>query len=225
MTHRTKTPWPWTWLLAALLCLLAATTAWELSRLASHARFYAQELLPAHESAHGLTLSLQDMRRTEYAYALANGSAERERLAQRMSDLGDATQRRLDALERGLAPGSPELRQLRAVRTALGAYLMQWERQRRPLGQSASAAAADARALLEGATARAFDDSLSALDAWWADEAQRARAQEQLVEVDAERAVLGMLGVVGLALLLASGAVAGASGSITRVDPERWASF
>ena len=224
MTHRPKTPWRWTWLLSALLCLLALTTAWELSRLAAHARFYAQELLPTVESAHGLSASLQALRRTEYAHALATGGYERDRQEQRMAELREAVAHELDAMERGLAPGSADRAHLRAVRAAFNNYLQQWERLRTQLRQSAGLPA-DARRLLEGPTARAFDEAQAALDAWWNDDAQRAREQQSHVDRDAEGALIGLLGVVGLALLLASGAVAGAAKPTTRVDPERWASF
>lgn len=222
MPHRPKSSWPWTGLLAALLCLAALTTAWELGRLATHARQLAHGLLPGHESAHELSARLDRLRHAEYAQALAGSGAEQRRLEQRMAALRADMAQALDALERGLPRGSADLQHLRAVRTALEAYTQQQER---ALAAAGSGGAPPARRLVPDSTQRPYDEARTLLETWRADEAQQARERQDRVDAEAERALLGLMGVVGLALLLASGAVAGAAGPVTRVDPERWASF
>lgn len=216
MNHPRKRPWRWTPLLAALLCLMVATTAWEMGQVASHLRTYSRQLAPAYESAHSLSLRLQDMRAIEFAHAQASTETDRERLAQRMDELREAALRELDRRERELAPGdAAQPQQLRAVREALAAYDTQWQRLR-PISRPGAGA---------DPSTRAFEQARVAIDAWWSHTSGQAREQERRADADVERARLGFMGVVALALLLASGVAAGGALGTTRVDPERWASF
>lgn len=213
-----KRPWRWTPLLAALMCLMAATAAWEMAQVAGHLRYFTRQLAPAYESAHALALRLEDVRATELAHALARSELDKDRLAQTLAGLREAMARDLERRERALAPDSSDQPHLRAVRDALASYERQWHRLSPP------SASAEGR-LAGAASTRAFEEARAAIEAWWQHASNQAREQERRADADVERAGLGLMGVVALALLLASGVANGAGLGTTRVDPERWASF
>ncbi len=205
-------------LLLALLCAMAATAAWEMGGLVGNTRYYAQNLVPSYESEHGLSIHLDAMRRAELEHVLASSPAEMDEQERRIGDSRERVGQALDRYAQQLVSDEQDKRHLEAVRAALADDYAQWDPVRALSRQTATdpSKAAEARRLLEGPSAQAFDKLRAAVDAWWAYNVQLA--QEEAAHSDAvyDRARLGLFGMVALALGLGLGASVLITRSIVR---------
>ena len=205
-------------LLLALLCVMAATAAWEMGSLVGNTRYYAQNLVPSYESEHGLSIQLDDMRRAELEHVLASSPTEMDEQERRIGDSRERVGQTLDRYAQQLVSNEQDKRHLETVRAALGDYYAQWDPVRALSRQTATdpSKEAEARRLLEGPSAQAFDSLRAAVDAWWAYNVQLAHEEAAHSDAVYDRARLGLFGMVALALGLGLGASVLITRSIVR---------
>ena len=206
--------------LALLILLLGLGVGVALARayrVHTDIEFLEETTLPSVKLVYELTVQVDDLRGLSALHLLLSGSAEIVALEARLQTQRQRLAQRLVACEKQLKTAA-ERQHFDAVKTHLVVF---WAEHDKLLAVSRRAsrdpaAAAQARALLAGASQQAFLQLGAALQAWWAYTEQQAVVATRQAHADA-RTSLGWL--VGLAVgLVLAGLAALANLGIRRPD-------
>ncbi len=204
-------------LVLALLCLMAGVAAWQMSRLAASNEEYATNLVPSFALQHQISLALDDERRAEFRHVLSNDAAEMDRNETEIAAARKRAADDLDKYEKEDVSDAEDKRLLDKVRAAVTAYYAQWEALRPLSRQTATdpTKQAEAAAMMNGASARAFADVDAAVQAWWNYNVQLSDKEAAASQATYANARLTLVAMVVAALAVGGAAAVLITRSIT----------
>jgi len=156
-------------LVLGLLCAMAGVAAWQMGRLAANTDAYATDLVPSFAAQHEVVLALADERRAEYRHILAGNKAEMDKEQSQIAAFRKTADDLLAKYDKEYVSDAEDKRRLDKVRAALVPYYAVWE-QLRPLSEQTAtdpAKLAEAVAMMNGASAKAFAAVDLAVQEWW----------------------------------------------------------
>ncbi|MBZ8143290.1 methyl-accepting chemotaxis protein, partial [Rubrivivax gelatinosus] len=205
-------------LLLALLCAMAAMAAFQMSRLADNANYYAVNLVPSYESQHAISLALGDIRRFESRHILLNDAADMDKVEASISERRKAIGTALDRYEKELLSDDQDRQLLGAVRKSVDAYYASWATMQQLSRATTTDAskAKEATNYLVGPSATAYEAAHAALGQWWDYNVKLAQEQTVTAAGTYSSAKLALGTMVLVALVLGIGAAVLITRSIVR---------
>ncbi|MBK1688309.1 methyl-accepting chemotaxis protein [Rubrivivax gelatinosus] len=195
-------------LLLALLGVMAAVAAFQMSKLADNSTYYAENLVPSYEAQRELSVALGDSRRFEAQHILSDRTSDMDRLEKLITERQKIVHDKLDLYEKSLTSDDKDRELLAQTRKTIGAYFATWQTLQ-PMSRQMSAdasMAAKAAAAYSGESTAAYEAALSAVGQWWDYNVKLSEAQADNSAATYSQARMVLIAMVVTALALGIGA-------------------
>ena len=195
-------------ILMSFVCVLAGLAIFQLSQATRDTDFYVNNLLPSFTIQGDIYVQLGNLRRTEYRHLLANSPKDMDAIETDFAKIRSEVATQLDKYTKEMVYDDEDRRGLEAVKRAVDEYNAGWDRIR-PVSRltgSDPAKAAEATALVEGPSAKAYQAVMDAMRPWWDYNVKLGNEQAKLstAALDRERVALPILILLSLGLGIAA---------------------
>ena len=195
----------------ALLCLMAASAAWQASNLAGNSRYYAENLVPSFRMAHEVAMDLDSIRRWEYRHIVNDDLKSKDESEAKILEFQKGIQTKLDRYEREMVTNDEDRRAVAAVRAGVSAYTTIWETLR-PISRASVQDRnkyTEAVRMISGPSSAEFQKAVEAAEKWWAVNGDLADEQQTNASNTYTNAklTLGLMVVAALGLGIAAAIV------------------
>jgi methyl-accepting chemotaxis protein len=204
-------------LVLSLLAAMAGVAAWQMGRLAANTNEFSVNYIPSLEILHQVTIAVSDERRAEFRHILASSKAEMDKEQGQIIGLRKTTSELVDKYEKEDVSDAEDKRRLDKVRASLVAYYAIWE-QLRPLSEQTSSdpsKTAEAAAMMNGASAKAFFVVATSIQDWWDYNKHLTDDETKASQDTYANAKLALIAMIAAALALGGFAAVTITRSIT----------
>ncbi len=195
-------------LLLALLAVLAAASALQMSRLAANTDYFAVNLVPSYEAQSEIALNLSALRRYEYRHVMAAAPEAKQEAEARIKEIKAALATGFATYDKSLVSDEQDRQALERARQTVGSYQAALEQVREVShqGMDNPEQKAVAEVMVTGTSFKAYTEAESAMKAWWVYNVKLARDQTAAAHSTYNSARITTATLVVLAFALGIGA-------------------